>query len=292
MIDWAAIDSAIAKARGAPFAGERRTRLGGGSINTAYRIENAERAYFVKLNRGEREAMFAAEAAGLAELAQAVGLRVPCVIAQGRAGAHAYLVLEHIALQALTPAAMTRLGEALADMHGIVAARYGFEGDNTIGTSAQPNAWHADWLEFWRENRLAVMLDALAPRDRGLARDGDALLAVLDRLLAGHRPEPSLVHGDLWGGNVGMDTYGVPVLFDPAVYYGDRETDLAMAELFGGFSPLFFEAYWGAWPMSEGYRHIRRPLYQLYHLLNHARLFGGHYVAESRRVMQQLLAHA
>ena len=139
MIDWAAIDSAIAKAQGAPFAGERRTRLGGGSINTAYRIEAGERSYFVKLNRAERETMFAAEAAGLAELGQAVGLRVPRVIAQGRAGAHAYLVLEHIALHALSPAAMTRLGEALADMHGIVAARYGFERDNTIGTSDSKN---------------------------------------------------------------------------------------------------------------------------------------------------------
>ena len=292
MIDWAAIDSAIAIARGAPFAGERRTRLGGGSINTAYRIESAEQSYFVKLNRADRAVMFAAEAAGLAELGQAVGLRIPHVITQGSTEAHAYLVLEYIALEALTPAAMTRLGEGLVDMHGIVATRYGFERDNTIGSSAQPNAWHAQWLEFWRENRLAVMLDALAPHHRGLARDGDALLAVLDTLLDRHRPEPSLVHGDLWGGNVGMDEHGVPVLFDPAVYYGDRETDLAMAELFGGFSPLFFEAYWGAWPMSDGYRHVRRPLYQLYHLLNHARLFGGHYVAESRRVMQQLLAHA
>ncbi|MES1938807.1 fructoseamine 3-kinase family phosophotransferase [Salinisphaera sp. T5B8] len=292
MIDWAAIDTAIASTSGRPFVAERRTRLGGGSINIAYRIENAVQAYFVKLNRRECSLMFAAEAAGLAELSQAVGLRVPRVITLGQTDAHAYLVLEHIALDVLTPAAMTRLGEGLADMHGIVAIRYGFDRDNTIGSSMQPNAWHAEWLEFWRENRLAVMLDALAPRHPGLARDGDALLAVLDTLLAGHRPEPSLVHGDLWGGNVGMDEHGAPVLFDPAVYYGDRETDLAMAELFGGFSPLFFEAYWGAWPMSEGYRHVRRPLYQLYHLLNHARLFGGHYVAESRRVMQQLLANA
>ena len=290
MIDWEGIDAAIARTTGRRFASGHRTRVGGGSINSAYRLGDARQRFFLKLNRADRHAMFEAEAAGLAELGQAVGLRVPRVITHGTVGSHAFLVLEYIALQPLAPAAMTRLGEALADMHGIVAARYGWDRDNTIGSSAQPNARHPHWLEFWRENRLAAMLDALAPIHPGLGRDGDALLAVLDELLAGHRPEPSLVHGDLWGGNVAMDEAGTPVLYDPAVYYGDRETDLAMAELFGGFSPLFFEAYWGAWPMSPGYRYVRRPLYQLYHLLNHARLFGGHYVAESRRVMQSLLA--
>lgn len=290
MIEWAAIEAAIAAATRQQFSGAVRTRLGGGSINNAYRLEANGQRYFVKLNRADRAAMFAAEAAGLAELDQAVGLRVPQVIAQDATASHAFIALEYIDLKPLVPAAMTRLGEALADMHGIVAARYGWDRDNTIGASEQPNARHPQWLEFWRENRLAVMLDALAPSHPGLGRDGDALLSVLDELLAGHRPEPSLVHGDLWGGNVAMDSAGTPVLYDPAVYYGDRETDLAMAELFGGFSPLFFEAYWGAWPMSPGYRYVRRPLYQLYHLLNHARLFGGHYVADSRRVMQSLLA--
>lgn len=291
MIDWGTIDAAITTATGQAFTSTRRTRLGGGSINTAYRVSDPRRRFFLKLNRADALAMFQAEAAGLAELNQAVGLRVPAVLAHGTTVGHAFLVLEYIDLQPLAPAAMTRLGEALADMHGIVAARHGWHRDNTIGASAQPNARHPQWLEFYRENRLATMLDALAAEHPDLARDGDALLAVLDELLAGHRPEPSLVHGDLWGGNVGMDEAGTPVLYDPAVYYGDRETDLAMAELFGGFSPLFFEAYWGAWPMSAGYRHVRRPLYQLYHLLNHARLFGGHYVAESRRVMQGLLAN-
>lgn len=290
MIDWPQIEAEIAVATGRPFAASRVTRLGGGSINTAYRLEDARSRYFVKINRIDRVPMFAAEADGLRELQQAVGVRVPRPLACGATPSKAYLVLEYIDLQPLAPPAMTRLGEALADMHGIVAARHGWDRDNTIGTSVQANARHPHWLEFWRENRLATMLDALAPEHPGLARDGDALLAVLDDLLDGHRPEPSLVHGDLWGGNVGMDAAGTPVLYDPAVYYGDRETDLAMAELFGGFSPLFFEAYWGAWPTSAGYRHVRRPLYQLYHLLNHARLFGGHYVAESRRVIQGLLA--
>ncbi|GAB3671995.1 fructosamine kinase family protein [Salinisphaera aquimarina] len=290
MIDWPAIEAQIGEAAGTAFVSQRQTRLGGGSINTAYRLEDSTSRYFVKLNRADRGHMFAAEAAGLRELQQAVGLRVPQPLVCGEIASHAYLVLEYIDLQPLSPAAMTRLGEALADMHGVVATRYGWERDNTIGSSPQPNARHPRWHEFWRENRLAAMLDALAPAHPALAREGDVLLGILGDLLAGHRPEASLVHGDLWGGNVAMDDRGTPVVFDPAVYYGDRETDLAMAELFGGFSPLFFEAYWGAWPMSDGYRHVRRPLYQLYHLLNHARLFGGHYVAESRRVIAQLRA--
>ena len=292
MTDWRAIDAAIATATGTRFESETRARAGGGSISAAYRLSGAGEGYFVKLNRADRAEMFAAEAAGLTELGQAVGLRVPQPITHGVASEQAFIALEHIELQRATPAAFARLGEALADMHGIVAARYGWDRDNTIGTSPQANAPHPEWREFWRENRLAAMLDALAPTHPELAREGDALLAVLDRLLAGHTPEASLVHGDLWGGNVAMDANATPVIFDPAVYYGDRETDLAMTELFGGFPPVFFEAYWGAWPMSAGYRHLRRPLYQLYHLLNHARLFGGHYVNESRRLMRALCAEA
>lgn len=291
MIDWAAIDAQVARALGRRFASDERRRLGGGSINDAYRLGDGRSRFFVKLNRLDRADMFEAESAGLNELRQAVGLRVPEVIAQGVSHRRAYLVLEYIDLKPIDRTGMQRLGEALADMHGIVADAHGWHRDNTIGTSAQPNAPHPDWLEFWRENRLATMLDALAPEHAALAREGDALLAVLDRLLADHHPEPSLVHGDLWGGNIAMDEQGTPVLYDPAVYYGDRETDLAMAELFGGFSPLFFEAYWGAWPMAPGYREVRRSLYQLYHLLNHARLFDGHYIDESRRLIARLRAH-
>ncbi len=289
MIDWAGIAAAIGRARGQVFCIEACTAIAGGSINDVFLLEGGGARYFVKVGEGADGDVFAAEAAGLAELAAAVGLRVPAPVTSGMAG-RAFLVLEYIELQPLSGGAATRLGEALADMHGIVRSRYGWHRDNTIGDTPQHNAWHPQWQEFWRENRLAALLDRLAPSEPSLARLGEALLGALPDLLAGHRPEASLVHGDLWRGNVAMDGHGVPVLFDPAVYYGDRETDLAMAELFGGFSPLFFEAYWGAWPMAAGYRTIRRPLYQLYHLLNHALLFGAHYGRESERVMRELLA--
>lgn len=292
MNDWSAIEAAIGAAQGSAFRIDERHVVTGGDINRAYVVAGGRRRFFVKINRVDRRAMFEAEAAGLAELAAATGLRVPAPVTAGSAEAATFLVLEYIALRRPTRAAMAALGEGLAELHGIVAARHGWERDNTLGPNPQHNAPHADWQEFWRENRLAVMLDALAPGYPELAREGDRLLARLPDLLAGHHPEPSLLHGDLWGGNAGMDEAGRPVIFDPAVYYGDRETDLAMTELFGGFTPEFFEAYWGAWPPMPGYREIRRPLYQLYHLLNHVRLFDGGYVTQARRVIRLLLSRA
>ncbi|RJS92884.1 fructosamine kinase family protein [Salinisphaera sp. Q1T1-3] len=286
-----AVAAAIGRETGRAFGHATVQRLSGGDINAAYALTGADgRQYFVKCNAAARLAMFEAEAAGLEELAQATLLRVPRPIAVTTCDDTAFIVLEHVTLSRPTRLAMTQLGEGLAELHGIVATRHGWDRDNTLGETAQHNTSHADWVEFWRENRLAVMLDALAPAHPGLARDGDRLLAALPDLLAGHTPEASLLHGDLWGGNAGMDDQGRPVIFDPAVYYGDRETDLAMTELFGGFTPEFYEAYWGAWPMRPGYREIRRPLYQLHHLLNHARLFGGGYAGQAQRVVRELLA--
>ncbi|MDA3919620.1 MAG: fructosamine kinase family protein [Salinisphaera sp.] len=285
-----AVDVAIAQASGEAFITEARRSVAGGDINQAYALSGNGHRYFLKINRADRLAMFEAESAGLTELRQAVGLRVPAPVVSGAEDAWSFLVIEHVQLQRPSRACMRRLGEALADMHGVVATRHGWHRDNMIGPNAQHNARHSSWVEFWRENRLAVMLDAIAPEHPALARDGDRLLAALPDLLAGHTPEASLLHGDLWGGNAGMDDAGRPVIYDPAVYYGDRETDIALAELFGGFTPDFFEAYWGAWPGTPGYREIRRPLYQLYHLLNHARLFGGGYAGQSHRLIQQLLA--
>ena len=184
---------------------------------------------------------------------------------------------------------LIRFGEALAELHGIVAPRHGWHHDNLLGATHQYNTPHGDWLEFWRENRLAVMLDALAGDEPALARDGDRLLSVLPTLLAGHAPEPSLLHGDLWSGNMAMDEAGRPVIYDPAVYYGDRETDLAMTELFGGFPASFYYAYEAVRPLVSGYQEIRRPLYQLYPLLVHVNLFGRSYVDATSRALRQVL---
>lgn len=290
---WQAIEADIRAAAGTGFRLEERRPVGGGCIDQAFRVRGGGQDYFVKLGRSDQDEAFAAEAAGLAELGQANGLRVPQPVARGGADGRAYLVVEHVELRPLDANAMAALGEGLVELHGIVAPRFGWERDNRIGATPQRNALTGNWMEFWRENRLGYQLELAAGRgDHRLARAGERLLTRLPALLAGHRPEASLLHGDLWGGNAAMDEAGRPVIFDPATYHGDRETDLAMTELFGGFSPLFYEAYHGAWPLDPGYREVRRDLYQLYHLLNHDALFGGHYGAESLRVIERLLAKA
>lgn len=287
---WAEIEAAIHAAVGGGFRIRRVRPVTGGRVHDAVCLSGNGERFFVKRNRAEYLERFAAEAAGLDELRAGHGLRVPAAITHGVAGDEAFLVLEYLDLYPLTGEAMAALGESLADLHGIVHDRFGWSRDNAIGAMPQRNAPHGDWIEFWRENRLGYQLEQAAKRDPALARLGEPLLAGLDRLLAGHHPEASLVHGDFWAGNTAMDADGTPVLFDPAVYYGDRETDLAMSELFGGFSPLFFEAYQGAWPPEAGYREIRRDLYQLYHLLNHFNLFGGHYGDDARRCIERLRA--
>lgn len=288
-----AIETAIRDAVGSHFRVIDWTPVAGGSIDEAYRVRGPADDYFVKLSRSDHGAGFAAEAEGLEVLGQAHGLRVPQPMVHGQAAGRAFLVVEHIDLQPLTANAPAILGEAVAELHGIVADTYGWHRDNRIGATPQRNARTGDWALFWRENRLGYQLELAAGRgNHELARAGERLMGRLPALLADHHPEASLVHGDLWGGNAAMDQAGRPVVFDPAAYHGDRETDLAMAELFGGFSPLFFEAYQGAWPIDPGYREWRRDLYQLYHLLNHDALFGGHYADESQQMIQRLLSAA
>lgn len=294
MTPWDVIEQDIRRSDGNHFSIVSYTPMGGG-INDVYRVQGASRQYFVKLNRADRAPMFAAEAAALNELAMVNSLRVPTPLCSGIAAGRAYLVMEFIELQPLDSEAMVSLGEGLAELHGITRTRYGWERDNSIGSTWQRNATTGTWVEFWRENRLGYQLELAGASgnqtlSHDLAKSGDQLLTRLDTLLAEHQPEASLLHGDLWGGNVAMDSQGRPVLFDPALYYGDRETDLAMTELFGGFSPLFFEAYSGAWPLPDGYRSRRRELYQLYHLLNHFNLFGGHYGEESLRLIRRILS--
>lgn len=285
---WPRVEAAIRAAVGDAFRIRRVRPAGGGRIHDAACVSGDGERFFVKRNGVDYRDDFAAEAAALAELRAAHDLRIPRPIAHGVAGDEAYLVLEYIDMQPLTGEAMARLGEGLAELHGVVRDTFGWDRDNAVGATPQRNAPHGDWTEFWRENRLAYQLERVARRDPALARAGEPLVTGLDRLLGGHRPEASLVHGDLQAGNAAMDADGVPVLFDPAVYFGDRETDLAMSELFGGFSPLFFEAYQGAWPPEPGYREVRRDLYQLYHLLNHFNLFGGHYGGDARRCIERL----
>lgn len=288
---WADISAGIAGACGAPFAIESRTPVAGGCINKCFRVAGSGRAYFVKVNSSGRRAMFEAEAAGLAEIAATATTRVPAPLCAGANAAAAWLVVEYIEFGEATGRSMAQLGEALAAQHRVTARKFGWARDNTIGATPQPNPQTAEWISFWRDSRLRYQLD-LASRNgapAALLRKGERLAAGFAALFLSRAVKPALLHGDLWGGNAGFDRTGAPVIFDPAVYYGDRETDLAMTELFGGFSADFYAAYRAASPLEAGYE-VRKQLYNLYHVLNHFNLFGGGYAAQAQTLVDRLLA--
>jgi protein-ribulosamine 3-kinase len=235
-------------------------------------------ARFLKVNTARHADAFAAEADGLAAL-RAAGLAAPMLLSQGSVGGEAYLLLEHLDLDG--PADFAALGRMLAEAHRRPGPRFGWQRDNYIGPTPQQNAWSEAWAVFWRERRLQPQLALAGKNGFELRAEG------LDGLLEDHQPQPSLLHGDLWSGNVGFTAAG-PVVFDPAVYYGDREADLAMTELFGGFPPQFYAAYRHAFPLPPGYER-RKHLYNLYHLLNHLNLFGGGYLGQVQATLGLLL---
>lgn len=248
----------------------------GGDIAAAYRVEGKETRAFLKT--GASAPAFEAEAQALQEIAATATLRVPSVLACGVAGAP-YLLLEWIDLanDGDWPAA----GRQLARLHACTQHGFGWRRDNTIGASPQFNAPCAPWAEFYRERRLRPQFAIAAAKGlRRVAALEAQACAAADALLAGHTPPASLLHGDLWRGNLAFDAHGAPVVFDPATYYGDPETDLAMSRLFGGFPQAFYDAYDDEQPSLAG-AHERLPLYQLYHVLNHANLFGGGYVEQA-----------
>jgi len=292
--DGAALAAAIAQATNASFALTRVSPVGGGCIHTALRLEGdapgGRRSYFAKVNSADRASMFDAEADGLAALGDSGAIGVPRVIAQGEDEDRSWLVLEWLELAPLDAKSGAALGRALARLHGAPRDRFGWPRDNFIGSSPQVNGWSDDWHAFWRDRRLHAQL-RLAARNRlpsKLIDRGERLAADCGAFFRTYRPRPSLLHGDLWGGNA-SSAAGAPVVFDPATYVGDREADLAMTELFGGFPPETLAAYRADFPLDEGYT-VRRELYNLYHVLNHANLFAGGYVAQATRYVEQLLA--
>lgn len=283
--------AAISAATGANTTIDAMTPLGGGCIHDAMRVTTtAGDTYFVKRGEPQDADLFAAEADGLEALRAPGCCRIPAVITHGATATQAFLVLEFVAPAATGDPA--RAGEAVAALHGHTANAFGWHRDNYIGTTPQANREARDWAEFWRGQRLQPLLDRLARAgDERLADHGHRLAAVIPALLGDHQPQPALLHGDLWAGNAAYDEHGVPLLFDPAVYRGDHEADLAMTELFGGFPARFYAAHEAVHPRKEGYS-VRREMYNLYHVLNHALLFGGGYGDRARRMIDRLLAEA
>ena len=287
-MEWQSLEAAVERATGQAFKVRDSRSMGGGCINKAVLLSDGKRSFFVKLNAASRLSMFEAEAAGLDEIRAAGAIRVPEPVCTGTSGGNAWFVMEFIPMGGRSNARLA--GEQLALMHRKQADAFGWRMENTIGSTPQPNSWMKAWVAFWRDRRLGFQLQLAARNGYGgaLQAKGEKLLGCFDRLLD-HDPAPSLLHGDLWGGNIGYADDGDPVIYDPAVYYGDRETDLAMTELFGGFGPAFYEAYDAVWPVDSGYA-VRKNLYNLYHILNHLNLFGGGYRAQAEHMMERLLA--
>lgn len=280
---------ALAHDLGLDTAGEVRTEaVGGGCIHQATRVEAVGREVFLKRNSLQWEHGFACEAAGLEAIAATGTIRVPRVLGRGCAGGEAYLALEYLDLGGRAgEEGWRQMGRNLAALHRCTGERHGWETDSILGSTPQPGGFADDWATFFRDKRLRFQFELAQENGMSFPR-AEEFLAEVPALLAGHEPEPSLLHGDLWGGNASFTRDGEPVVFDPACYYGDRETDLAFTRMFGGFAPAFYEGYEAVWPRPAGHEERAR-LYNLYHILNHANLFGGGYAREAEAVMDALL---
>jgi len=262
--------------------------VGGGDVSAVWQLQSSEGLIFLKTGAADRLGMFEAEAAGLRELERTKSIRVPKVMAVTRNLKVSMLALEWLDFEAVSDNCEAQLGERLAQLHRHTQSRYGWFRDNSIGLNSQINNRRERWMDFFREQRLRYKLQLASQNGFGdaLGSQGEQLLKQLDLFFIDYVPKASLLHGDLWHGNWSC-VDGEPVIFDPAVYYGDRETDLAMTKLFGGFGSGFYAAYEQSWPLDPGSAR-RLKLYQLYHVLNHLNLFGSSYLERTKSIMQQL----
>ncbi|MDV2856944.1 MULTISPECIES: fructosamine kinase family protein [Oceanimonas] len=285
---WPAIASQISDAINAEFHVSERSPLGGGEINQAYRVSDGQHIFFVKLNDRAALDMFRAEWTALEHLLNTQTLRVPRPVCCGTTVNSSFIVLEYLRLGQAQDQDWHMLGRQLAHLHqGSTQSMYGWDEDNFIGTTVQPNAWHKKWATFFAEQRVGWQLQLL--EEQGI-RFGDIeeITGAIKNRLAGHQPEACLLHGDLWRGNLGFyQRQGV--IFDPASYFGDREADIAMTELFGQFPQAFYQGYDAVWPRDDGYWQ-RREIYNLYHLLNHINLFGEAYIKQAKLSLSNIIA--
>ncbi len=287
--NWQVVQQLLVERTGQNINRLDASLVSGGDINRAYRLSDGSRQFFIKVNDIERLPMFEAEMQGLNEIRDSDSIRCPQPIGCGVTGAFAFIVMEYLDLSGSMDE--SRFAQQLAKMHLCRQQQFGYPIDNTIGSSPQPNTYDQDWVGFWQQQRLGYQLSLARSNGFGseLFDTGMRLNQQIGSLFSNYSPGASLLHGDLWNGNQGADSAGNPVIYDPACYYGDHEADLAMMELFGRPQRRFFEAYNEVFPIDPGYAQ-RRELYNLYHILNHANLFGVSYVSQAGRMIASLLA--
>ena len=290
---WGKIGSQISQSTGKHFEIIDDRPISGGCINRSYIVSgniHTDR-YFVKLNQPSLVEMFAAEARGLLAMAATQTIKVPLPICWGVSGDSSYLVMENLDLTTTAnPQNWVEMGQNLAAMHRYQtssSSQFGWHTDNTIGLTPQINTWETDWATFFTNHRIGYQIQ-LAQTKGGHFPKAAKLITKIPEMLANYHPKSSLLHGDLWSGNAGLTTTGIPVIFDPATYWGDREVDIAMAALFGGFPNAFFQGYNDVYPLDPDYS-TRKILYDLYHILNHYNLFGGNYQGQANNLIDRLL---
>ena len=267
-------------------------KIPGGDINTSWALAAEKITFFVKLNTQRFADIHQCEATSLETIAKTGTINTPAVMFSGTFETYSFLVMEYLPLS--SSGNQRDLGRQLAHMHRhlnpLGKQCFGFKENNYIGLAPQSNTYHKQWVNFWVEERLHPQLllaakNNLAPT---IIEKCQQLIARIGEFFNNYSPAASLLHGDLWSGNKGF-VNGQATIFDPASYYGDRETDLAFTELFGGFSEEFYRGYEEVWPLDTGYSQ-RKHIYNLYHLLNHLNLFGGSYAGACLRSLNQLLA--
>lgn len=285
---WTQIARHIAQTTEKPFEIEKSRPVSGGCINQGYAVSGNGLIYFVKINQANQEAMFAAEALGLKQIHATKTIRVPEPICWGIADKSSYLVLEWLEFGGGDSQSWEKMGQNLAHLHQVsLSDRFGWHCNNTIGSTPQINTISNNWADFFAHQRIGYQL-RLAKERGGNFPDEDQVIPAISEILSQHQPHPSLVHGDLWSGNAAITVDGEPVILDPATYWGDREVDLAMTELFGGFPAAFYRGYNDVFPLDAGYQK-RKTLYNLYHILNHFNLFSGGYASQANRMLQEIL---
>ncbi|MDJ0728763.1 MAG: fructosamine kinase family protein [Crocosphaera sp.] len=285
---WTQISQHISETTGKSFTVETQKSVSGGCINQGYCLIGSDVKYFVKINHASKVEMFAAEALGLKEMAQTQTIRVPKPICWGMTERSSYIVLEWLEFGRSSNHSWEEMGRNLAKMHNYQGkSKFGWSQNNTIGSTQQVNNWAEKWANFFADYRIGFQLKLAARKGRNFG-NYNQIVEKVRQILSKVNPQPSLVHGDLWSGNVAVTEVGEPVILDPATYYGDREVDIAMTELFGGFPAAFYRGYNEIFPLDQGYRK-RKTLYNLYHILNHFNLFGGGYGSQANFMIQEVL---
>ena len=285
---WQEISQAIAQATNKSFQIQDTRSVSGGCINQGYQVIGSSQQYFVKLNQAQKIEMFQAEALGLQQMIATKTLVVPQPVCSGIAGNSSYLVLEWLDLGRGSSDGWQEMGKQLALMHKQgTNSQFGWNLNNTIGSTPQINDWSDNWADFFAEQRIGYQLNLARRKDSGF-NNNDQVVRVIRDQLAEHKPVASLVHGDLWSGNADITADGQPTIFDPASYYGDREVDIAMTELFGGFPASFYQGYDQQWQLDTSYKN-RKNIYNLYRILNHFNLFGGSYSHQAQRIIQEII---